>query len=107
MRESDLVARYGGEEFAIVLPLTDSAGAQILAERCRTFIEEAHWENRAITASFGIATMTLEMGDPHALVNSADQALYAAKAGGRNRVSHAHAMPALTEYEQRDVVYLV
>jgi len=56
-RESDLVARYGGEEFVVLLPNTDREGALILAERFRLAIETATWEQRAVTASFGVSTL--------------------------------------------------
>lgn len=85
-RESDLAARYGGEEFVILLPQTDSAGACVIAERVRMAVCASDWPHRPVTASFGVATLTpgMSAGD---LVTTADQALYRAKAEGRNRVS--------------------
>ena len=89
-RETDLVARYGGEEFAMLLPSTDEAGAAALAERVRKGIErmEVTWEGRPIpvAASLGVATLQGEADTGEALVSRADQALYAAKETGRNRV---------------------
>ncbi|MHB8765825.1 MAG: sensor domain-containing diguanylate cyclase [Deferrisomatales bacterium] len=90
-RETDLVARYGGEEFAALLPSTDLAGARILAERVRAGIEAlaVTWDGKTIPvrASLGVSTLEGEKDTPEALVARADQALYAAKQGGRNRVT--------------------
>ena len=88
-RETDYAARYGGEEFALILPDTDRAGAHVVAERLRAAIEAEPWPCRAVTASFGLSTLTPTMADRAALVAAADQALYASKSGGRNRATHA------------------
>ncbi|MGI4790643.1 MAG: diguanylate cyclase [Janthinobacterium lividum] len=89
MRECDFVARYGGEEFVVILPLTDQAGAVQAAERCRLAIEGAGWSCRPVTASFGIATFSLDCTGSAALITAADEALCAAKSNGRNQVMHA------------------
>jgi diguanylate cyclase (GGDEF)-like protein len=88
VRTSDFAARYGGEEFVVVMPGTDQEGAVILAEKLRVAIEDLNviGIDRRITASFGIASLTPDGGDPDALMRIADRALYAAKAAGRNRV---------------------
>jgi len=91
MRAGDYPARYGGEEFVVVLPSTDSAGARITAERIRVRLEAMRLANPEVpnvTASFGVATVQGRNAGARAqeLFESADQALYAAKAGGRNRV---------------------
>jgi diguanylate cyclase (GGDEF)-like protein len=90
-RMEDVVARYGGEEFAIILPGATTLGAALLAQRARSAIEqaviEADGQQLRVTASFGVAT--LERGQRlsgHELVRGADEALYAAKRDGRNRV---------------------
>ncbi|HZT42560.1 MAG TPA: diguanylate cyclase [Chthonomonadaceae bacterium] len=87
-RSTDFVARYGGEEFIIVLPNTDRFGAITLAERFRLAIETASWNGHMVTASFGIASLTLTTTDPALLIGEADAALYASKKGGRNRTTH-------------------
>lgn len=86
VRAGDVAARHGGEEFAAILPATDAAHAQVLAERLRRTIEEAPWPLRPVTASFGVAAFHPGMTDHHRLVVAADDALYRAKAQGRNRV---------------------
>jgi diguanylate cyclase (GGDEF)-like protein len=89
-RNSDLAARYGGEEFAIVVPNEAISGAIHLAERCRQELEKVNLpvksESLRPTASFGVAD-ALEASSAELLVDRADQALYAAKAAGRNRVA--------------------
>jgi diguanylate cyclase (GGDEF)-like protein/PAS domain S-box-containing protein len=96
-RPGDVAARLGGEELGLLLPETDNAGALIVAERLRWELQGAgmpHLANvpwQVVTASMGVATMT-GAGEADvqeamaALMAAADQALYAAKSGGRNRV---------------------
>jgi len=88
-RDSDLVTRYGGEEFAVLMPSTEEPGARALAERVRVGIEtlSIEWEGRPIPvrASLGVASLR-EPDTPEALLARADEALYAAKEAGRNRV---------------------
>jgi diguanylate cyclase (GGDEF)-like protein len=91
-RGADLAARYGGEEFAVLLPNTDKEWAIFMAERLRSAIENTPWPQRAITASFGVATFheSNYHGDAGAaLIKAADKALYNSKNAGRNRVSHS------------------
>jgi diguanylate cyclase (GGDEF)-like protein len=90
VRDVDLPARYGGEEFAVLLPQTDMAGAERLAERLRQSVAERPMTKRpgalvAVTASFGVASFP-EAATPAALFAAADEALYRAKAAGKNRV---------------------
>lgn len=88
-RASDMVFRFGGEEFTVVLSNTDLAGARLLAARIRESVEQTEFccdgIRLRLTVSVGIAN--LEPGDDAAaLTGKVDQALYRAKATGRNRV---------------------
>lgn len=88
-RTTDLVARYGGEEFVIILPEADADQARMAAERFRVAIEEAAWQVRPVTASFGVATLCAGDAGTDALLAAADAALYRSKQRGRNCVTHA------------------
>src|SRR6266567_4716792 len=95
-RESDVCARYGGEEFALVLHETNDAGARILAERIRAKVAAHTFPGGLkLTISIGVAA-TAEAALFTSLIERADQALYAAKMGGRNqvRVSDMKAAPS-------------
>jgi diguanylate cyclase (GGDEF)-like protein len=99
LRASDFVARYGGEEFLLLLPDTSRAGAVEVAEKLRQAVERAEIkEIGTLTASFGIAALPEDAGEPEHLLRKADRALYAAKAHGRNRVEVAGS-PTETETE--------
>ena len=91
IRRSDVVGRIGGEEFSVFLPNTEVAGAQQLAETLRREIEKTQIEIDGVllkvTASIGVATKSLEQETMQAIQQHADQAMYEAKRGGRNRVS--------------------
>jgi len=97
MRKIDILARYGGEEFICLLPETDLAEAQMAAERVRHEIESSPLEYQGkrltITASFGVGSLAqLESQEAppqdilQQIIRHADDALYKAKASGRNRV---------------------
>ena len=97
VRASDVAARYGGEEFVVLLPDTNVAAAEKLAERIRTGIAEAPidlpgGESVTITASIGIAEVCPKPDDKDlktlgdSLIARADVALYAAKSAGRDQV---------------------
>ncbi len=90
-RPRDLVARYGGEEFAIILPETSSAAALLVAEQLRTRIEALqlpHPTRGIVTISLGLSAAAPKPGDSYEpLLQEADDALYASKRSGRNRVS--------------------
>ncbi|MBC7499831.1 MAG: AAA family ATPase [Herminiimonas sp.] len=93
-RAADFVARYGGEEFALLLPDTDIEHATRFAELVRSAIQKIVLEighiRHPITASIGVAEAAGALIiDGASLIASADRCLYAAKAGGRNRVMHA------------------
>lgn len=90
-RESDVVCRWGGEEFLVLLPGMDQAAAMARAESLRAALETLRFDGITaelqVTASFGCAAYPQDATLPEALIHCADQALYAAKAGGRNRVT--------------------
>jgi diguanylate cyclase (GGDEF)-like protein len=92
LRPGDLVARYGGEEFAVVLPGTDEAGARRVAEDICQAVRNRQLPHEGnapgiVTVSIGAATMVPQRGKSNQdLIEAADQALYRAKARGRNRV---------------------
>lgn len=88
LRDCDFAARYGGEEFVVILPQTDQPGALGAAERIREAIEAADWDCRLVTASLGVAVLSVSCADSAELIASADRALYAAKMHGRNQVRH-------------------
>jgi diguanylate cyclase (GGDEF)-like protein len=92
VRTSDFVGRLGGEEFAAVLPDTNSAGGLQAAEKIRAAISaiSVPGVDRRITASFGVAVMPDDAGEPDLLLRVADRALYAAKSAGRDRVETIH-----------------
>jgi diguanylate cyclase (GGDEF)-like protein len=90
-RQSDVAARYGGEEFAILLPDTDEEGANGIAERLQKELLAAaipHVDSQTspvLTASIGISSFIPNaQQQPRELIQLADEALYAAKAAGRN-----------------------
>jgi diguanylate cyclase (GGDEF)-like protein len=87
-RETDFCARYGGEEIAVLMPLTATDNALAIAERIRRKVESEPIgpDGIRVTISGGIAAVTDDMAEPDDLVAAADQALYAAKNQGRNRV---------------------
>ena len=87
-RGTDLVCRYGGEEFAVLLPRTPAYGALLIAERFRIAID-ARWDGCPVTVSVGIAHRCEGVEDAAGLIRSADEALYQAKAAGKNRVMAA------------------
>jgi diguanylate cyclase (GGDEF)-like protein len=101
-RPGDLAARYGGEEFAVILPNTDTRSASVVAERIRVSMLERAQNVDSPTVSIGVASLR-PRPDRYAaaLLKAADNALYRAKANGRNRcetliaavTADAHAPP--------------
>jgi diguanylate cyclase (GGDEF)-like protein len=94
-RDIDEPVRYGGEEMAVVVPQTNADGAARAAERMRGAIDRLEIPRLSgagilkVTASFGVAALPDCAADKVALVAAADEALYRAKRGGKNRVERA------------------
>ncbi|RDE25269.1 GGDEF domain-containing protein [Motiliproteus coralliicola] len=92
LRDGDRIGRYGGEEFLLLLPATDLNGACSLAERIRQRVEETLIEidqhELSITISLGVATSNATESTYKSVLQRADDALYAAKQEGRNRVNY-------------------
>ncbi len=86
IRLPDLVARYGGEEFVVLLPESGVEGAQGFANRLMERIASEAWEHEQVTISAGIAAIQDTLVNGFQLVGMADEALYAAKRAGKNRV---------------------
>ena len=89
LRDIDLLGRYGGEEFTILLPETGRRGAREIAERLRKRISQtpiivAH-EKISITISLGVSILSSRCNSLTCLIKTSDEALYAAKAAGRNK----------------------
>lgn len=91
----DLLARYGGEEFAVLLPATPSAGGALVAEQLRSIIEVQSFSDDkgngplSVTISLGVAELAPGESTSE-FVGRADEALYASKDAGRNRVTLAN-----------------
>jgi len=88
-RGINVICRYGGDEFAVLLVETSKSGARLYADRIRYVLSTwtfAH--GRRVTASFGIASLPEDVAPAaEELIRAADEALYAAKRAGKNRVS--------------------
>jgi diguanylate cyclase (GGDEF)-like protein len=93
IREYDLIARYGGEEFVFVLPETAQEEAVMVAEKLRRTVEEHGFDDGCntyhVTVSIGVASASPTDNDfsKNEFIGLADEALYEAKNGGRNRVA--------------------
>jgi diguanylate cyclase (GGDEF)-like protein len=94
-RPTDLVARYGGEEFVVLLPGSEAAGAQTVADMLRQAVHalevpHALSPSQKVTVSMGLASLVPARGaDAAELIAAADRALYQAKRNGRDRVEVA------------------
>lgn len=99
VRSIDTTARYGGEEFVLILPECDSSAACATAERLRELVAKlplvpglpaSNVQPERVTISLGVALAPVPAGTPASLVQAADDALYAAKRAGKNRVVLFH-----------------
>ena len=91
IRTVDIAARYGGEEFAIILPETNAEGAKTVAERIRQSISDSPFQTPGghlahLSVSIGISLFPADASKREELIVAADEALYFAKNGGRNRI---------------------
>lgn len=86
VRLPDLPARYGGEEFVVLLPESGEESGMGLARRLMVRVAAEEWENEPVTISIGMAAINESLGSGFQLVELADEALYAAKRAGKNRV---------------------
>ena len=92
VRKIDIVSRYGGEEFTVILPKTESRKASLVAKRiCKKvaetpFVLDDAGNTGCVTVSIGVGTFRFGDGDKADLIKRADDALYKAKAMGKNRV---------------------
>jgi diguanylate cyclase (GGDEF)-like protein len=92
MRNTEFCGRYGGEEFLIILTQTDIKGALIFAERVRANIENILFPDLGpdfkVTVTIGLSEYHIRE-DVEKIISRADEALYRAKRGGRNRIESA------------------
>ena len=102
-RDTDIVARHGGEEFVVAALGLNEVEGLAAAERLRAAIAAIENMKRPISVSIGIATLAPQTGKQNVsrvlaeLLDQADQALYAAKNGGRNRVCHYSRLDSLAQ----------
>ncbi len=107
-RKADLPARYGGDEFTILLPETNANSAAAVAERIlqavRNHEHSVNSLQMKITVSIGLTDLNVgEIDSAEAMLATADQALYAAKEGGRNRVVQAGHLDGLASLQGEKV----
>jgi len=106
-RGINVICRYGGDEFAILLVETSKAGARLYADRIRQVLATHPFAHgRRVTASFGVASLPEDVAPAtDELIRAADEALYAAKRAGKNRVEGYDAQAGPTAPQSRQRVY--
>jgi putative two-component system response regulator len=111
LRRSDIAVRYGGEEFVVLLPHTDRAGGRKVAEELRCVVERMTVESPRlidrqlkVTISLGVATFPGDADDGATLLERADEAMYRAKRGGRNRAVVYQADPLAGQSKPRVLI---
>ncbi|GAA3752933.1 sensor domain-containing diguanylate cyclase [Terriglobus aquaticus] len=96
LRREDVMGRLGGEEFGVLLNTTNLDEGQATAERLRAAVEKLRFSATVpfqVTASFGVACLEPGCDEPEVWLARADEALYAAKRGGRNRTCVMQSRP--------------
>ena len=106
-RGINVICRYGGDEFAVLLVETSKAGALLYADRIRQVLATHPFPHgRRVTASFGVASLPEDVTPAtEDLIRAADEALYGAKRGGRNRVEGYEATTEPKTTASREKVY--
>ena len=106
LRKTDIIARYGGEEFIILLPEISKTQARKVANKLRKVIQREDFENGKslpagqLTISLGLSIYPEDCNDPQLILKNADEALYKAKAMGRNCVAwHGLETPLLFDHD--------
>jgi len=97
IRQADQLCRYGGEEFCIALPEQDVEKGYFVANKVREAVQSADIRGLRVTVSLGVTASDLGADTAQRLVQQADEALYAAKRTGRNRVCRWDKMPEQSE----------
>ena len=90
VRKSDIACRYGGEELVVIMPQTNIKTAFDVAQRIRQIIEDTDIDGKSLTVSIGVSETTRSVKTAEELLKLADDALYQAKANGKNQVVKAN-----------------
>jgi diguanylate cyclase (GGDEF)-like protein len=86
VRQADVVGRMGGDEFAVLMPETDGAEADAVAQRLAAGLATSFRGSPTVTASIGVVSGVAAVADADGVLRSADDAMYQAKRAGKNRV---------------------
>jgi diguanylate cyclase (GGDEF)-like protein len=88
VRSADAVGRFGGDEFLVLAPVRDAAGGHVLAQHLLQAVRDCGALDSTVSASIGYAIAPGDASQPLRLLQLADEAMYAAKRAGKNRVMH-------------------